>query len=241
MEWEREGKRSSWESCMKEFILYVSPNWSPWQFPVSFIHTWQQINLSTLFRRSLSWNLWLWVFLFACVTGHGCTYVSSLEREGKERKKKLEHGEAKCTEELLYVFPNWNTWFQIVGLFFMPPGCQVRLFSNCTWKVSTFGFPLPVCFYWDMTERFRMHAAGDWRTHCLGLIVLPLSNQEVPMWGDGIFPDPIINNWTHFHDLLYYFGFKECMCPLLLELNGCSFWLSIPVCPVCPLICACAH
>lgn len=47
-------RKRSWESCMEEFILYVSPNWSPWQFPVSLIHTWQQINLSTLFRRSLS-------------------------------------------------------------------------------------------------------------------------------------------------------------------------------------------
>lgn len=26
-------------------------------------------------------------------------------------------------------------------------------------------------------------------------------------WGDGIFPDTIINSWTHFHDWLYYFGF----------------------------------
>ncbi len=50
----RERKQSSWEPCMEEFILYVSPNWSPWQFPVSLIHTWQRINLSTLFRCSIS-------------------------------------------------------------------------------------------------------------------------------------------------------------------------------------------
>lgn len=49
MERERDGKRSSWESRMEEFILYVSPNWSPWQFPVLLIHTWQQINLATSF------------------------------------------------------------------------------------------------------------------------------------------------------------------------------------------------
>lgn len=152
------------------------------------------------------WNPQLRMFLFACVTTHElayvCTYVSSLEREGRERKKKWEHREAWCTEESLHASPNWNTWLQIVGLFLMPSGCQVRLLSDSTWRVSALGFPLPVCSYWDMTEYLRMHAAaaGDRGTHCLGLIVLPLCNQEVLIWGDGTFPDPIINHWTHFND-----------------------------------------
>lgn len=37
---------------MEEFILYVSPNWSPWQFLVSLINAWQQINLVDSFSLS---------------------------------------------------------------------------------------------------------------------------------------------------------------------------------------------
>lgn len=185
-------------------------------------------------------NPQLRMFLYACVTAHQPAYVCAyikLRVRVKKRKKKWEHGEAWCTAESLYVSPNWNTWLQIVGLFLMPPGCQVRLLSHSTWKVSTLGFPLPVCSYWDMTECFRMNAAAGYRgMHCLDLIVLPLCNQEGLIWRDGIFPDPIINNWTHFHDQLY-FGFEEWGNPLLLMLNGCeslafcscaSMWVCAP-------------
>ncbi len=44
---------------------------------------------------------------------------------------------------------------------------------------SALGFPLPDCFYWNMTESCRMHAAaGDMGMYCLALIALPLCNQE---------------------------------------------------------------
>lgn len=80
-----------------------------------------------------------------------------------------------------------------------------------------------------------MHAAaaGDRGTHCLGLIVLPLCNQEGLIWRDDIFPESIVNGWTHFHDRLYYFGFEELVRPLLLQLNDCEIDLpfqSIDVC-----------
>lgn len=153
----------------------------------------------------LSWNPQLRMFLFACVTGHelayGCAYVSSLGREGRERKKKWERGEARCTEESLYVSPNWNTWLQIVGLFLMPPGCQLRLLSHCTWKVSALGFPLPVCSYWDMTECFRMHASCCWWQGDT------LSGSDCPSFVQSRRLDSgrwhiswIINNRTHFDD-----------------------------------------
>lgn len=41
----RKKRGGIWDSSMEKFILYVSPNWSLWQFPVSLIHTWQQISL----------------------------------------------------------------------------------------------------------------------------------------------------------------------------------------------------
>lgn len=79
---------------MEEFILYVSPNWSPWQFPVSLIHTWQQINLSTLFRLSLSPLLGIEIcecsYLHVSLRMNSAVCVHTcqvLEREGRERKK----------------------------------------------------------------------------------------------------------------------------------------------------------
>lgn len=52
-----------------------------------------------------------------------------------------------------------------------------------------------------MTECLRMNAVVGYRgMHCLDLIVLPLCNQAALIWRDGIFPDPVINNLTHFHD-----------------------------------------
>lgn len=41
----RKKKRSSWESCMKEFILYVSPNWKPLAVP-GLAHTYMAADQS---------------------------------------------------------------------------------------------------------------------------------------------------------------------------------------------------
>lgn len=74
-EQKRAEKRNSCKFCVREFILYVSPNWGPWQSVISLIHTWQQIRFATLFRCSLSVplgieNPQLRMFLFAYVTVH---------------------------------------------------------------------------------------------------------------------------------------------------------------------------
>lgn len=174
---------------MEEFILYVSPNWSPWQFPVSLIHTWQQINVSTLFRCSLSLPLGIEiqktanVRCFACVTVRELSLsvymqrVSGSEREERERKKgtrarrSLVHrGVTSCLSKLEHLTP--DRWLISRGT----PAAKSDYYPTA----SALGFPLPVCFYWNVSERLRMRraAAGDRGTHCLGLIVLPLCNQE---------------------------------------------------------------
>lgn len=80
----------------------------------------------------------------------------------------------------------------------MPPGCQVRLLSDSTWRVSAGGV------FFSSASLLSLGCDGVlqdarcrwWRGGriCLGLIVLPLCNQERLIWGDGRFPDPIINN-----------------------------------------------
>lgn len=83
--------------------------------------------------------------------------MSTSERGERERKRKAM---AAALKESLCISPNWHTWLQSIGLFLMPPDCQFMLLCHWSWKVSTCGFSLPVCSYWDVTECFRMPAAG---------------------------------------------------------------------------------
>ncbi len=101
MAMKRAREKKSWESCMEEFILYVSPNWSPWQFPVSLIHTWQQINLSTLFRHSLSSPLGIEIHYRKCSYLHVslrmnspmCVHTCQVQSEREESVKRNESTE----------------------------------------------------------------------------------------------------------------------------------------------------
>ncbi len=155
------------------------------------------------------------MFLFACVTVHElacvhkcCTCQVKSKRE-EERKEEREPEEAWCTEESLHVSPNWNTWLQIVGLFLVATGCQGRLLSNseCSW----FSSARLLLLEYD-GESCRMHAAaGDMGMYCLALIALPLCNQESWIRGDGIFPDPVLNNWAHFHDCFILVLMSDCV------------------------------
>lgn len=83
---------------MKEFILYVSPNWKPLAVP-GLAHTYMAADQSLNSFQTLPisafryWNPQLWMFLFACVTAHKlayvCTYVhvKFKARVGKESVK----------------------------------------------------------------------------------------------------------------------------------------------------------
>lgn len=90
------------------------------------------------------------------------------------------HGEAaQCNEESLYVSPKLEHLTPDRWLISHATRLPSQIIIRQHLESERFGFPLPVCSYWDMTECLRMHAAaGDRGAHCLALIVLPLCNQD---------------------------------------------------------------
>lgn len=179
--------------------------------PASLIHTWQQINLSTLFRRSVSLPLGIEIHSCECSYLHVslrmnspmCVHnVSSLEWGGEESVKRNERPGA--TRSHFMSLQTGTLDSRSLAYFSCHPAAKSDYYLTVLgeWALVGFFFPLPVCSRLDVTECFRMHAAAGGRGGriCLGLIVLPLCNQERLIWGDGRFPDPIINNWAHFHD-----------------------------------------
>lgn len=231
---EKEGKRRSWESCMEEFILYVSPNWSPWQFLDLLIHMWQQINLVSFQMLPISTfrlKSWTWSYLYVSlhmnlpVCAHMCQVWSKREESEKSNESTVKPGAPRshylslqtgtldfrslayfscCYSANSDYYPTVQ-YLESEHCWFSPASL---LLLGCDWM-----FQDAHCCWWQGDTLSGSDCSSS------------VQSKELDL--DGIFTDTIINSWTHFQANYYFVFYIHFYFSLMVgfQLQCINVWL----------------